>query len=52
MKKERGQKNRLVQKFLQTVRRNAESGAGCPSHKGVFEPRVPEKLKNRGGTNR
>lgn len=49
MKMERGQKNRLMQKLLQGVRKAAINGAGRPSHKGIFEPKVPESAKKSGG---
>ena len=35
-------KNRLLQKVLQEVRKTAIKGAGIPSHKGAFEPRIPD----------
>ena len=44
-------KNRLLQKALQEARKTAIKGAGIPSHKGTFEPRIPDivnKLR-RGG---
>ena len=49
MKKEREQKNRLLQRILQGIRKTAIDGAGRPSHKGLFEPEVPESAKKSGG---
>ena len=43
-------KNRLLQKALQAVRKTAVKGAGIPSHKGSFEPKIPDAVKKlRGG---
>ncbi len=47
-------KNRLLQKVLQEVRKTAIEGAGIPSHKGAFEPRIPDivnKLRRGGAIN-
>ena len=54
MKNGNGMKNRLLQKVLQEVRKTAIKGAGIPSHKGTFEPRIPDivnKLRKRGAIN-
>ena len=43
-------KKRLLQMALQAVRKTAIKGAGIPSHKGTFEPEIPDSIKKlRGG---
>ena len=49
MKNGNERKNRLLQKALQEVRKTAIKGAGIPSHKGTFEPRIPDIVKKMRG---
>ena len=38
---------KIREMILTRIRKNAERGAGMASERGVFEGKVPEKLKNR-----
>ena len=43
----KAKKQVVTEKILAYVKRSAEKNAGIPSSKGMCEPKVPDKLKER-----